>query len=165
MLSRLNMMWRNDFFFSVVSATRSTLESLVTPYVTREMREGTRVFFFNSTHNLSSIMGHLTCLKEPVFALWFTIKMTGQMWRIMEWISLQDLAARLESSGTRYGQYESGYRARREVNRYYLSAVITFCGFPEHWIIFYQVCNTIVWRLDLFIFDSTVNKDGSGYEL
>ena len=27
--------------------------------------------------------------------------------------------------------------------RFYLSAVITFSGFPDHWIKFYVVCNTI----------------------
>lgn len=35
----------------------------------------------------------------------------------------------------------------------YSSAVITFSSFLEHWVTFYQVCNTITWW-----FDSLVNK-------
>ena len=33
-----------------------------------------------------------------------------------------------------------------DLSRCYSSAVISFSGFPEHWIIFHQVCNTIAWR-------------------
>ena len=35
----------------------------------------------------------------------------------------------------------------------YSSAVITFSNFLEHWVTFYQVCNTITWW-----FDNIVNK-------
>ena len=34
-----------------------------------------------------------------------------------------------------------------------------YIGFPEHWIIFYQVCNTIAWPVSVkFVFDSTANN-------
>ena len=59
--------------------------------------------------------------------------------------------------GTNVARRATALRTRNEVprrksiplldlSRCYSSAVISFSGFPEHWIIFHQVCNTIAWR-------------------
>ena len=42
------------------------------------------------------------------------------------------------------------FQARHEVRRCYWSAVITFGGFPEHWILYYQVYKLIKWLFARF---------------
>ena len=45
------------------------------------------------------------------------------------------------SKGDAFGKF--AFQARHEVRRCYWSAVITFSGFPEHWILYYQVYKLI----------------------
>ena len=62
-------------------------------------------------------------------------------------------AFRKRSFPSKAGSAEKKKRVQLYFGHCYSSAAITFSSFLEHWVTFYQVCNTITWW-----FDSIVKK-------